>query len=61
MQETWVRSLGQEDLLEEEIVPYSSVLAWEIPWIKEPGELQSMDPKESNITEHSLSRQLELI
>ena len=61
MQETWVRSLGQEDLLEEEMVRHSSVLAWEIQQIKEPGELQSMDPKDSNITEHTLTRQLELI
>ena len=61
MQETWVRSLGQEDLLEEEMAPLSSVLAWEIPWVKEPGELQSMEPKESNITKYTPARQLELI
>ena len=41
MQETWVRSLGQEDPLEEEIATYSSILAWEIPWTEEPGGLQS--------------------
>ena len=33
----WVRSLGWEDPLEEEIATRSSTLAWEIPWIKEPG------------------------
>ena len=37
MQETWVRSLGQEDPLEKEMATHSSVLAWEIPWIEEPG------------------------
>ena len=42
MQETWVRSLGQEDPLEEEMVTQLSILAWIIPWIEEPGRLQSM-------------------
>ena len=42
MQETWVRSLGQEDPLEEEMATHSSVLAWRIPWTEEPGRLQSM-------------------
>ena len=32
MWETWVQSLGREDILEEEIVTHSSILAWEIPW-----------------------------
>ena len=41
-QETQVWSLGQEDPLEEEMATYSSILAWEIPWIKESGGLQSM-------------------
>ena len=41
MQETWVRSLGGEDLLEEEMATYS-ILAWEISWTEELGELQSM-------------------
>ena len=41
MQETWVRSLGQEDSLEKEMAPYSSILAWRIPWTEEPGGLQS--------------------
>ena len=41
MQETWVRSLGQEDPLEEEMKTPSSILAWEIPWTEEPGGLQS--------------------
>ena len=41
MQETWVRSMCQEDLLEEEMASHSSVLAWRIPWTEEPGRLQS--------------------
>ena len=42
MQETWVRSLGLEDPLEEEMATHSSILAWQIPRTKEPGGLQSM-------------------
>ena len=41
VQETWVRSLGGEDSLEEEMTTHSSVLAWRIPWTEEPGGLQS--------------------
>ena len=41
-QKTWVRSLGQEDPLDEEMATYSSILTWKIPWTEEPGELQSM-------------------
>ena len=40
-QETWVQSLGQEDLLEKEMATHSSTLAWKIPWMEEPGRLQS--------------------
>ena len=43
MQETWVRSLGQEDALEKEMATHSSTLAWRIPWTKEAGGLQSME------------------
>ena len=42
MQETWVRSLGQEDPLEKEMATHSSILAWKIPWTEEPDRLQSM-------------------
>ena len=42
MQETPVQSLGQEDLLEKEMATHSSILAWKIPWMKEPGRLQPM-------------------
>ena len=49
---TWVQSLGQEDLLEKEMAPHSSILAWEIPWTEEPGRLQSMGlTKESDMVE----------
>ena len=40
-QETWVRSLGQVDPLEEEMATHPSTLAWRIPWTEEPGRLQS--------------------
>ena len=42
MQETQVRFLGQEDPLEKEMATHPSTLAWKIPWIEEPGRLQSM-------------------
>ena len=42
MWETWVQSLGWEDPLEKGMATYSSILAWRIPWIEEPGRLQSM-------------------
>ena len=42
MQETWVRSLDQEDPLEKEMATHSSILAWKIPWTEKPGRLQSM-------------------
>ena len=36
MWETWVQSLGREDLLEKAMAPHSSTIAWEIPWTEEP-------------------------
>ena len=41
-QEMWVRSLGQEDPLEESMATHSSALSWRIPWTEELGVLQSM-------------------
>ena len=41
MWETRVQSLGQEDLLEKEMATHSSILARKIPWMVEPGRLQS--------------------
>ena len=40
--ETWVRSLGREELLEKELATHSSILVWSSPWTEEPGGLQSM-------------------
>ena len=42
IQETWVRSLGQEGPLEKGMATHSSILDWRIPWTEEPGGLQSM-------------------
>ena len=42
MRETWVRSLGWEDLMEKEMATHSSIPAWKMPWTEEPGGLQSM-------------------
>ena len=52
-QETRVQSLGQEDPLKKEMATHSSILAWNILWTEEPGGLQSMGCKESDMTEHS--------
>ena len=51
MQETWVQSLGREDPLEKGMATNTSILAWRIPWTEEPGGLQSMCCKESDMTE----------
>ena len=47
MQETWVRFLGQEGLLEKEMATHSSILAWRIPLTEEPGGLQFMESQKS--------------
>ena len=47
MQEMRVQSLGQEEPLEKEMAPQSSILAWRILWIEEPGRLQSMGSQKS--------------
>ena len=52
-QEMQLCSLGREDPLEEEMATHSSILAWEIPWTEEPGRLQPMWLKESDMTEHT--------
>ena len=51
MWEAWVRSLGREDPLEKEMATHSSILAWRIPWMEEPGGLQSTWSQESDTTE----------
>ena len=45
--ETLVQSLGWEDPLEMEMATHSNILAWEIPWTEEPGELQCMESQKS--------------
>ena len=51
MKETWVRSVGQEDLLEKGMANHSHILVWKILWIEESGKLQSMGaPKEPDMT-----------
>jgi len=50
-QETPVRPLGWEDLLQKDMATQSSILAWEIPWTEESGGLQSRGHKQSDTTE----------
>ena len=54
MKETRVRSLGREDPLEKGMAIHSSILAWKIPWTKEPGSLQSLGRRR---VRHSLDLQ----
>ena len=49
-EETGVRTLGEEDPLEEEMATHSSILAWRIPWTEEPDRLQSMWSLDSDMT-----------
>jgi len=49
MRETWVRSLGWEDPLEEGLATHSSILAWKIPWIEEPGGYSPWGSRKSDI------------
>ena len=51
MRKTQARSRDWEDRLEEEMATHSSILAWRIPWIEEPGGLQSMGVAELDMTE----------
>ena len=51
VQETWVRSLGQEDPLEKGIATHSSIFAWRIPWTEESGRLESMGLQRLDTTE----------
>ena len=51
MQETQVWPLGWEEPLEKDMATHSRVLAWEIPWTEDPGELQSWGRKESDTAE----------
>ena len=51
IQETRVRILGQEDSLQERMATHASNRAWKMPWIKEPGRVQSMESQRVNVTE----------
>ena len=53
MWETWVRSLGREDPLEEEMGIHSSILAWRIPWTEEPGGHSPRAHQELVMTEYA--------
>ena len=53
--QTCVQFLVWEDLLEKEMATHSSIHAWKIPWMEEPGRLQSMGCKKSDTTEHVCS------
>ena len=59
-QEMWVRSLGQEDSLDEEMATQFSVLAWEIHWTEDPGRLQSMGSQSRMIIKTKQQQQIEL-
>ena len=48
MQETWVRSLGVNSPLEQEMATHSSILAWKTPWTEKPGGPQSLDRQKMN-------------
>ena len=59
-QEMWVWTLGRKDPLEEETAAHSSILAWRIPWIEEPGELKSLGShrvRHNWVPEHVLEHQ----
>ena len=61
MQETWVRSQGWEDPLEEGMATLFSIFAWRVPWTEEPGGLQSMGSKRDQterLITHSLMEDL---
>ena len=60
LQEWWVRSLGQEDPLEEGMATHSSILAWRILWTEEPGVLQSKESNMTEATEHAHSVRLKM-
>ena len=57
-QETWLRSLGGADFLEEEVATHSSILAWRFPWTEEPGRLQSMGHKQVGLNLATKQQQL---
>ena len=59
MWETWVRSLGWEDPLENGMATHCSIRAWRIPWTEKPGGTQSMGSRESGTTERLTNNKLQ--
>ena len=57
MRETRVQSLGWGDLLEKEMAAHSSILAWKIPWMEEPGRLHGVAKSQTRLSDftHSLT------
>ena len=51
MQETWVRSLGQEDSVEKDMATHSSILAWEIQWTEESGGLHGVVKSQTGLSD----------
>ena len=58
--ETWVQSLGWEDPLEKGMATLSSTLTWEIPWMGEPGRLQSMGSRQTRLSDFTFTFTLAL-
>ena len=58
MQEMQVQSMGWEDLLEEDMATYSSILVWKIPWKEEPGGLQSLRIEQDLVTKQKQTKNL---
>ena len=50
VRETQVQSLGQEDSLEKAMATYSSILAWKIPWMEEPGRLHGVADSQTRLS-----------
>ena len=59
MQETWVRSLGRDDLLEKGMVIHSSILAWKIPWTESLVGYSPWDHKELDMTERLVKKKIQ--
>ena len=61
MQETWVRSLSQEDPLEKELATHSSILAWRIPWTEGPGRLVTNESDTAKQQTHTPTQAVKLL
>ena len=61
MQEMQIQSPGQEDPMGKEIATHSSIIAWKIPWAKEPGRLLSMEVQKQSNTTYQLNNSNKII